>query len=100
MKTDPPDALPFAAAPRFEGGAGATMEDAVVIRGVQDTMSGIRAERQYIAQELGTLGQDWHWNVQALHTAGDRRYDVIEVRLHDGTIRHFWFDISDFFGKL
>lgn len=83
--------------PGVGGGDGSSPDNPVAIE-AEDTMEGIAKERAFIAS---VLGNDWRRGGQALHKGeGGRHLDWIEAVLPDGTRRAFWFDITDFYGKI
>jgi hypothetical protein len=83
----------------FSGGSGSTMEDAVVIT-VPSSFMGVPAEYAYVQQQCGQKDQDWTMEEQALlEGPGGKHYDLLTVKLKDGTVREFYFDISSFYGK-
>ncbi len=86
---------------RYSGGDGASMETAVVVH--ENTSSaGICAEHDYISLKHGTKGEDWmmaNFLPQMLMRKNGRHFDVLTVRLSDGSQRKFYFDVSEFFGK-
>jgi len=85
---------------RFEGGDGSSIENAVKIIGASGSMQGIRAEYEYLAGKFGIRGRDWELVMQSLLNDGGKDYDLMRVRLKDGTEITVFFDITDFFGKL
>lgn len=80
----------------FAGGTGETIEDAVIIAGTTSTAVGIRAERQWLLERLGF---DWQLELQELIEHDGRHFDLLTVKLADGTSRGFYFDVEGFFGK-
>ncbi|MBC7222818.1 MAG: hypothetical protein H5T59_00830 [Anaerolineae bacterium] len=83
----------------YEGGDGATLEQAIVIRGAPNHLAGVEAEYAYLERAFGQRGRDWHLAMQTLHMVGDRPYDEMRILLADGTEKPVYFDLSDFFGK-
>lgn len=84
--------------PLYGGGDGSSQERAVVIQTTSGAV-GIRAEYEWIADQLGPRGAGWNAVRQQLHEAGDRAFDIINVRLSDGSERAFHFDVTSFFGN-
>jgi len=83
----------------FSGGSGASMDDAVVIT-ASSHISGVSAQHDYVRQQCGREDEDWTMVSQALiEGAGGKPYDLLTVKLRDGTTREFYFDISSFYGK-
>lgn len=80
---------------RFEGGNGSALEQAVVILGAENTKQGIAAEKAWLEWKYqGSAKQG-----QQLTSVEERHYDVISIKLSDGSDLEIWFDITDFFGK-
>jgi hypothetical protein len=81
----------------YSGGSGTSMQDAVVIT-VPQAYLGIRAEYAYIEEQCGRRDVDWRPGGQALLLGeGGKRYDCITIRLQDGAVRDFYFDITSFY---
>jgi hypothetical protein len=89
----------------FEGGPGDSMEHAVVIRGIDNTAVGIRAEKQYLTECFGldanTAAPQPGWKLENQSTAqsSGRHFEFLTITLVDGSQRTVWFDITEFFGK-
>jgi hypothetical protein len=84
---------------QYTGGAGETMEDAVIIA-APSALIGVSAEYEYIGTQCGQKDVDWEMEKQSLSYGQDGTpYDLLTVKLEDGTIREFYFNISLFYGK-
>ena len=83
---------------KAEKRTGESIEQAIIIQ-ANSTPAGIRMEYQWVEQHFGRRGTDWQLVKQALLQEGDRSYDVLHIRLADGTEREIHFDITNFFGK-
>lgn len=61
----------------------------------------VPSEYGHIAKVLGPREKNgWEMVSQALCRRDDGTwYDMLEIRLKDGKVRRFYFDIGDFFGK-
>lgn len=97
-KTAPPAAAPSAPAATTAPSAardGASFETAIVID-APDEGAGVKAEYDWLRAHLPG-GQPAG---QALLNHGSKVYDLIHVRLPDGSMRDVYFDITGFFGKL
>jgi len=79
----------------FQGGDGSSMAKAVVIKGAQNSFTGVAAESRWIRQNH----PDWRKMKQALLSEGGKHFDRIEYRTPGGETRTVYFDITDFFGK-
>ncbi len=86
-------------APKFGGGEGSSLETAVVIN-ANSSITGVRAEYEYLTQQHGQRGADWDLDSQSLMTHGGKYYDVLNITLRKGGKRSYYFDISRFFGKI
>jgi len=90
---------PKAAGP-YSGGTGKSMEDAIKISATS-SVSGIQAEYAYVEMQCGRRDFDWTLELQTLlepEGPDGKHYDLLRVKLKDGTLRDFYFDISSFFG--
>ncbi|RPJ10950.1 MAG: hypothetical protein EHM36_02440, partial [Deltaproteobacteria bacterium] len=76
------------AAVTYGGRDGSSIEKAVVIRGVKDTLSGIRAERQWLAKHY----PGYKKVRQSLFHKDERSYDLIEISTAAGEAREIYFD--------
>ena len=74
-----------------DGGSVAT----AVIINARDEKAGVDAEYAWIRANIPGGRPDG----QALESQGGKPYDLIHVRLPDGSLRDVYFDISGFFGK-
>ena len=83
----------------FGGGDGSSMEKAIVILGAQGERDGVAAEYSYIEQLYGPRGAAWQTNSQSLLEKNGHSYDELEVD-HGGKTESFYFDITDYFGKM
>jgi hypothetical protein len=90
----------------FGGGAGTSLEDAVVICGITSSAVGIRAEKQWLTERLGldrdVAGQPSGWTVeqQSLVQGKHRFYDMLTISLPNGTRQVVFFDVTCFFGRI
>lgn len=83
----------------YSGGSGNTMEDAIIIQAASSFM-GVSAEYDYVGMQCGRKNVDWTLKTQALLEPDGpdcKHYDLLTVKLKDGTLREFYFDISSFF---
>jgi len=84
----------------FEGGPGDAMDNAIVIKGAPNNQQGIDAEYYYLEKKFGRFKVDWKLNKQRLLHKGNKKFDLMQIELKDGTRKDIYFDITDFFGKL
>ena len=84
----------------FGGGDGSSVEEAVRISGIADNTKGVAAEYDYLQKLLGPRGVRWNVKQQRLIARDNRYFDVLTVMLPDGAQREFFFDITEFFGKI
>lgn len=85
--------------PTLEGGPGDTKETAVKVGAANET-EGIALEYGYIAYTLGRQGPEWTRAKQGLSMDKGRQFDIIEVNLTGGGTKTFYFDITEFYGKM
>jgi hypothetical protein len=83
----------------FEGGSGDSPEEAIIIKNAASHMAGISTVYLYIEEKFGKRDLDWKLISQIL-LAGEKPIDRLAIELSDGSIRHIFFDTSEFFGKL
>lgn len=74
---------------------GNSMAGAVVIQ-AQDESTGVAAEYQWIADRYPGYTRDR----QALLNKDGRFYDTLDITTSSGEHKKFYFDITNFFGKL
>jgi hypothetical protein len=79
----------------YQGGDGSTEEKAIVIVGAQDDFSATRAEYVY----LGRHFPNYHFDSQALMSAGNKSYDMLAFDDAKGNPHHLYFDITATMGK-
>jgi hypothetical protein len=84
---------------RFEGGAGDSIEQAVIIRGAPDGVAGVAAEYRYLREKFGQQNRDWQLTRQEVLQNGGRVFDVMLLKLADGRQLTVYFDITEFFGR-
>jgi len=80
---------------QYKGGNGSTKEEAVIILGAESELEGVDAEFEFI-QSLHT---NFELDSQTFLDEGNKKYDILTVRLPGGTKEDIWFDISDFYGR-
>ena len=84
--------------PITSGGDGSSAEQAVVINATS-TLIGVPEEYAYVEQMCGKKDEDYTFVTQMHSSENGREYDMLNVKMKDGTTRDFWFDITSFFGK-
>ena len=85
---------------KYTGKDGSSLNSAVRIEEAENESAGIAAEYAWLAQKFGVQGKDWTLIMQALMQDKGRSYDMMSVKLADGTEKTVYFDITDFFGKM
>jgi len=81
----------------YSGGNGETMQAAVMIN-TKKRHIGVSAEYAYIECFHGPRDTDWSMLRQELMSdRNGRSYDVLRIKLRDGSLRTYFFDISEFF---
>jgi len=85
----------------YEGGDGKTIETYVIIKNAGNERNGIAAEYEYIAKKHGIKFTNWK-PVGSLTSQKDgRKLDVINIITIPGNEKiTYYFDITDFYGKL
>lgn len=78
---------------------GQTFESAIIVTGAETAPVGIDAEYKYVASKLGKESIEWELVLQSLYHTEDGDFDVLEIKTKDGTLKTFYFNISDFYGK-
>ena len=97
--TQPTDELDSMLTSLYSGGDGNSPQDAVVVNAPSSSI-GVLLEYKYIQKQCGEKDVDWRIESQSLlDSAGGKPYDLMAVRLKDGTTREFYFDISSFYGR-
>jgi hypothetical protein len=84
--------------PIAAGVEGSSPVTAVVID-AGDEEIGVSAEYSYIERLCGKRGVDFALEMQMKTDRDGRTFDVMVIRMKDGSGRCFWFDITSFFGK-
>jgi len=79
-------------------GSGESFEDAIVIQATSSA-DGVPKEYEWLEKRFGRRNRDWEMKGQFLTQHDNRMYDVIEIRLADGSEKAIHFDVSGFFGK-
>lgn len=79
------------------GGDGSSMDKAVVIEETS-SMKGILMEHMLIERLCGKSNAA-AIESQATKRNNGRQYDVMTVKMKDGSTREIWFDVTMFFGK-
>jgi hypothetical protein len=79
----------------YKGGDGSTEAKAIVIVGAKDDFSATGAEYAY----LGRHFPGYHFDSQALMSAGNKSYDMLAFDDSKGNPHHLYFDITATLGK-
>jgi len=83
----------------FDERGGKTPETAIIIHNAVNHVVGVVAEYLYLSDEFGERGKDWNLEMQALGESNERKWDMMIVRLADGSTTTRYFDITEFIGK-
>jgi len=83
----------------FGGGDGSSIENAVIIN-AQSTLNGIMYEHLYISKIHGEKDTKWKLIQQQLLEVGGRHYDAMRISIINNEIIVYYFDISNFYGKM
>jgi hypothetical protein len=84
----------------FAGGDGGSIDTAVIIKKAKDFIIGTAAEYYYLETKYGGKNVKWNLVSQNLIQNQNRHFDLIRIRLLDGSIKEIYFDITEFFGKM
>lgn len=84
--------------PTTAEGAGSSAENAVIINATS-SLVGVPEEYSYVGRMCGKKGVDYTSVTQILVNHNERNYEVLNIKMKDGSVRTFWFDITSFFGK-
>ena len=85
----------------YEGGDGKTLETSVIIKNAGNERNGIAAEYDYIAKKHGAKFTNWKPVGQSTSSENGKKYDVIGIITIPGNEKiTYYFDITDFYGKL
>ncbi|MEI8348885.1 MAG: hypothetical protein WCI77_01925 [Candidatus Omnitrophota bacterium] len=84
----------------YEGGNGASINDAVIIRGACNHIEGVAEEYRYISNIYGKINVEWGLKAQSLIIDKENQYDVMEIVIKDNSTKKIYFNISDFFSRL
>ena len=84
---------------RFEGGPGASVNDAIVILGAQGEEDGTAAEYKYLDMLYGPRGSGYAVRGQSLLQEKGKPYDMLDVTVAGKSLQ-IYFDIHDYFGKM
>jgi hypothetical protein len=80
---------------RYKGGNGSTKEQAIIILGAESELEGVDAEYEFIQR----LYNDFELESQTFIGEEDKKYDLLTIKLSDGSKKELWFDITDFYSK-
>ncbi|MGD9579933.1 MAG: HEAT repeat domain-containing protein [Vampirovibrionia bacterium] len=82
---------------KFEGGKGDNFDNAIKIIGIKNSLSCLRSQKEYIKQLYGDE-ENWEQIEQTHIKHNNKHYNLITIKETDsGTIKKFYFDISDLF---
>lgn len=84
---------------RFEGGAGTSVDDAIVIVGAGGEEDGTAAEYKYLDMLYGERGSGYAVRGQSLLEEKGKPYDMLDVTVAGKSLQ-IYFDIHDYFGKM
>lgn len=79
-------------------GVGSSEENAVLIN-ASNSLVGIQAEYEFVQKEFGSKGTDWNLVQQSQYNNNFKSYDILEIKLSNGSTKKIYFDITNFFGK-
>jgi len=82
----------------FSGGDGSSEQNAVLIKATT-SLVGVPAEYEFIEAKFGRIETDWKLEQQSQYDNNSKSYDLMEIKLSDGSIKKIYFDITNFYGK-
>ena len=82
----------------FSGGNGSSEFEPVIIN-AKNSLIGISAEYEFMESKFGKTGSAWELEKQIQHNSNSKNYDIMEIKLSNGTHKKVYFDITSFFGK-
>lgn len=80
-------------------GGGETLEDPIVISGVESHFEAVEAEYEYLDQMYGKRGEDWRLIRQSLLGEEGRQIDQVDIEVKGKGAVTCYFDITAHFGK-
>ncbi|HSL88572.1 MAG TPA: hypothetical protein VK870_04685 [Ignavibacteriaceae bacterium] len=80
---------------QYKGGSGTLKEQAIIIIGAENELEGVDAEYDYLDNNFG----EYEFISQEFIGETEKQYDLLRIKLPDGTEREVWFDISGFYGR-
>jgi hypothetical protein len=85
---------------KFKGGDGASIENAVIVKGGADYKEAILAEMYFISRIYGERNIDWKLISMATIKEKWSHYDVVEfISIKSDKKNYLYFDISAYFGS-
>ena len=88
-------AVPTFANVEYAGGDGSDIGHAIVITGAKNEIDGVASEYRWLVAHT----KDCKKQEQSLLSENGKDYDILTIRCPEGA-RSFYFDITDFFGKM
>lgn len=83
--------------PVFQGGSGESLEDALVIKGVNKQSEGLDAEYGYVTSKHGVKNKEWRLTGQSIVQEHGKIFDILEIQLiSTSEHRIYYFDVSSF----
>lgn len=79
---------------QYSGGDGSSIEQAIIILGAESELEGVDAEYEF----MQSLHTEFELDSQTFLDEGNKKYDLLTIKLPDETKKDIWFDISDFMG--
>jgi hypothetical protein len=75
---------------------GESFEEAIIIH-AKSGAEGVPKEYEWVEKRFGRRNQDWKLRYQAVMEHQERWYDLLAIRLADGSEKDIYFDITSFF---
>lgn len=82
----------------YSGGDGSSETKSIIIN-FENSTEGIAAEYEYLRIKYGLQDTDWGLYLQRCVHNGEKSYDILDIKLKDGKLKKYYFDITKFYGK-
>lgn len=83
----------------YSRGNGTDYDNAVIIN-VSNSVEGIAAEYKFIISKHVESDKCWELISQNLNNKDGKYYDILEIKLKNEEILKYYFNITNFYGKL
>jgi hypothetical protein len=84
---------------KYSNHTGSSLAEAIRITGASSHFESVDAEYHYITEHYGTKDTDYTIEEQHLICDKNRYYDIVKLKLINGTRTAVFFDITESYGK-